>query len=615
MNWNWQSFAAAGLLGMFVVLAGGAALRESPTVDEVAHIGAGLSYLQRFDLRLNPEHPPLGKMIAAVPLVVRRTRGDYSGPAWKAGESFFGAFLAEWAFGDWVLNRWNDLRSTLMWARAPMLLLSAALGLIIFVYARRIGGPMGAILCLTAYVTAPVFLTFGPLVITDIPVTLFSLIALWQFAETWANPTRRNVLLLALAIAAALLSKFTGAILFVAFAAFALHSRWRPLQEEPADSERRTWRRLRRRAVLVSIFWAVIAVYAFYFIFSWNQPNDAVNRVPTDALRRILMPPWLYVRGLLMMLSMAKRPTFLLGHAYSHGVPFYFPVIFLLKSSSGMLGLLGIAIAAAIGHRKYRTPAVIPDRLRIHWRVLCVSLVVFTVICLLSPMNISLRHFTVPLVLLILLLAPLPRILTALPGTKVLQGATAVFAGLCIVTAVRSYPYYFPYVNVLGMGRPAYTLVNDSNVDWNHGMFEAKQFVRDHGLKQVNLDYLGMTDPAFIIPEAVIWDCQSPKDDDAGKWAILSATMILENHNCGWLVQYPTEPIAGGSLYAVRLPDRIPATGSPGGPPEPSARKLLFGIPGDARAMFVDLTRQPEKIPAAIEAMMRDYEKQQKKNK
>src|SRR4051794_2906666 len=170
MNWTWHSIAAAGLICLSLGLAGGAALRESATVDEVAHIGAGLSYLQKFDLRLNPEHPPLGKMIAAAPLVVRGTRADYSGPAWKVAESFIGAFISEWVFGDWVLGRWNDLRSTLMWSRLPMLLLAALLGLVVFVYGSRIGGPTGGLLCLTLYVTAPVFLTFGPLVITDVPV-------------------------------------------------------------------------------------------------------------------------------------------------------------------------------------------------------------------------------------------------------------------------------------------------------------------------------------------------------------------------------------------------------------------------------------------------------------
>ena len=40
------SVAAGVLLILMAVLAGGAALHESVTVDEVAHIGAGLSYLQ-----------------------------------------------------------------------------------------------------------------------------------------------------------------------------------------------------------------------------------------------------------------------------------------------------------------------------------------------------------------------------------------------------------------------------------------------------------------------------------------------------------------------------------------------------------------------------------------
>ena len=59
---------AALLLMLMAILAGGAALRESITVDEVAHIGAGVSYLQKLDLRLNQEHPPLAKVLAAVPL-------------------------------------------------------------------------------------------------------------------------------------------------------------------------------------------------------------------------------------------------------------------------------------------------------------------------------------------------------------------------------------------------------------------------------------------------------------------------------------------------------------------------------------------------------------------
>jgi hypothetical protein len=83
---------AVALLVYMAVLASGAALRESTTVDEVAHIGAGVSYVQRLDMRLNEEHPPLPKVLAGLSLVLRGTKADYSHISWTASEEFFPAY-------------------------------------------------------------------------------------------------------------------------------------------------------------------------------------------------------------------------------------------------------------------------------------------------------------------------------------------------------------------------------------------------------------------------------------------------------------------------------------------------------------------------------------------
>jgi len=85
--------AAAALLGAMFLLAGGAALHESATVDEFAHVAAGMSYWQRLDMRLNGEHPPLGKALAGLALAVRGTHADYSSPAWQVSTDFFSAYL------------------------------------------------------------------------------------------------------------------------------------------------------------------------------------------------------------------------------------------------------------------------------------------------------------------------------------------------------------------------------------------------------------------------------------------------------------------------------------------------------------------------------------------
>ena len=98
------SILAILLLAMMFLLAGGAALRESVAVDEVAHIGAGVSHLQTLDMRFNEEHPPLAKVLASLPLVARGTHADYSGTIWNASRQFFPAYLGEWIFGEYVLT-------------------------------------------------------------------------------------------------------------------------------------------------------------------------------------------------------------------------------------------------------------------------------------------------------------------------------------------------------------------------------------------------------------------------------------------------------------------------------------------------------------------------------
>src|SRR5436189_697132 len=63
---------AAAALVAFIALALGDLLTASPTSDETAHLAAGYSYLVTYDYRLNPEHPPLAKMFAALPLLGMR---------------------------------------------------------------------------------------------------------------------------------------------------------------------------------------------------------------------------------------------------------------------------------------------------------------------------------------------------------------------------------------------------------------------------------------------------------------------------------------------------------------------------------------------------------------
>ena len=625
--------AVALLLAMMAVLSGGAARRESVTVDEVAHIGAGVSYLQKLDLRMNEEHPPLAKVLAASPLVLRGVHADYSNTSWTFSGKMFNSYLGEWVFGHWLIMRWNDPYSTVMWARVPMLLLTLLLGLAIYVYGSRLGDARGGLLCLCVYASMPAFLAFGPLVITDIAIALFWVLAVWQLPAMWRSPSRGTVLKFGLVLAGAFLSKFSSGLLFFVFVAFALSLRWRAVPEQPTDkAARRAWRRRAWRNLAKATFWAACFVYVFYFVLSWNEPTDSYSMIPhfpaSPILRRLLMPLWKYLRGLLgFAFSAGSRPTYILGHAYSHGVWFYFPVLFVLKSPLAFLLLLLLALVIAIFLKGRAAglssvqPSALPTGMELHWRALWVSLVVFVAACMLNRLDLSIRHFLVALALLILLLAPLPRMLRSLRrsnwrGARSAQWATIGLAAGSLATAVWAYPNYFPFLNVLSRGRPGYLLVNDSNLDWNQALPQVESFVRQRGLNQILLDEYGFTEPTVYVPQAQIWSCQEPSPVDAGRWAVVSASSIADGHNCLWLMQYPHQALAGGSMYAIQLPQTIPAVGTPGGPPLPEAYRYLGGAPGfDPRPVFLNCIRDPEQLQPTMDRMQAMMEAAARKKK
>lgn len=612
------------------MLASGAARHESVTIDEVAHTAAGVSYLQKLDMRMNEEHPPLAKLIAALPLVLRGARADYSNASWTFSAGVFHEYLGEWVFGHWFVMKWNDPVSTMFWARLPMLFMTLVLGFVIYALGSKLGGNWGGLLCLAAYVSMPAFLTFGPLVLTDVVITLFWVLTAWYLANMWLSPSRGKVVVFGLLFAATLLSKFSSGLMFFVFVAVALSLRWRPVPGQPsAKLELKHWRRCAWGNIFKATLWAGLFVYLVYLVLSWNQPTDVFSLIPhfpaSPVLRRVLMPLMVYVRGLLgFAFGALSRPTYILGHAYPHGVWFYFPVLFFLKSTLAFLLLLLLSAVASLGMKQSGAQYTSVSKGReLNWRCLWVSLVIYTVACLLSHLDLSIRHFLTPLALIIMLLAPFPRMLETLRSRKPPLGRatiwiTAALAFMSLVTAVRAYPNFMPFLNSLSMGRPGYALVNDSNLDWDQAFPEVETFARQYGLKRLLFDEYGFTEPWAYIPEAQTWNCQTPSAEDANQWAVVSANEIADAHNCLWLLKYPRQELAGGSMYAIQLPATFPAAGAPDGPPLPSDYHTLSGMKlgdEDPISIFRICIRDPAQIQPTWDRMMAMVKAEQAKQK
>src|SRR5258708_34149014 len=92
----------------------------SAVYDETAHLPAGYTYLTLRDFRMNPEHPPLTKELAALPLLLLDVRMPNASAPWSLGQ--------QWEFGHRFLYEWNDGDRVLFWGRLPLVALGGVLG-------------------------------------------------------------------------------------------------------------------------------------------------------------------------------------------------------------------------------------------------------------------------------------------------------------------------------------------------------------------------------------------------------------------------------------------------------------------------------------------------------
>ncbi len=586
----WRRFTEAlvvMLLLLFMLLAAIFAMTyESPVQDEMVHLPAGVSYWQRHDARLNLEHPLLIKMLAAIPVLWLHPHADYRDAAWaEAAHDYEG----QWEFGDRFFSEWNrDIPRIIFWARVPMVAVGLTLAVLVWIMGRGLGGHWGGLLSLLVYVTSPFFLSNSPIVTTDVGVTLFVLWSGWLFASLWNQPGGKRAVGLGLVLAGALLSKYSAGLLLPGLLLAALWLRRRdqrlhgPFRIAPRE-------RYRLRMLLLAAATAPAAVYLYCLPWMWRTPVERVVSLGPGhggrlrplltglqdfldrhgLLTHLLMPPLVYLHGVGSTLVGLRRPVYLLGHHYSEGKWFYFPVLMFYKMAPGFLLLLLLAGTLLVWrwrhpglHRKAFLDEISPGH-GSHNRVLLALFAVFAAAAIASHLNIGLRHFSVPIALLMVFVAWLPRLMQKLPSRRRwLAGfACSGLALSCLYTGLAAFPYYLAYFNHFRGSRPAWQIAADSNLDWGQSLPAIREFMKLHGIRHIALDTFGSMDRSVYIAHYVQWRCerthQLPEE-----WAAVSAAQIAAFTNppstCAWLFAYPHWSLAGNSMFVFH---RVGGTG------------------------------------------------------
>jgi hypothetical protein len=499
----------AGLVAAAVALQAGLSIHamrgNSATFDEGAHLPAGYTHIALLDHRLNPEQPPLVKLLAAAPLLAIGPEVKTTDVSWTEAR--------QWEFGRRFLYRWNDGDRLLFLGRLPVVALASCLVIAVFLVGERRFGTTPALAAAFLTALCPDVLAHGSLVTTDLAFALFFFLSVVVAERLLEQATPRRLCAAGLATGAAFATKFSAPILLLVFGAFALRVvlRSRPFETALVGEPSEVKSPLARLAHVAGLLAAVgalslLVVWSSYGFHAGLSPDPVVReelRQPLVSAQpgplrsavawagRARIVPEDFSRGLLFVTEhSAARPTFLLGERRDSGFPFYFAITFLLKTPVPLLLLAALAL--------YRVPSLPRREAWLLWLPVAIYLAATAT----RGLQIGHRHLLPIYPFLFLAAGEAAAALAAwrAPRGAWLAGALALwYAG----GTLSQHPYYLAYFNELDGGpRNGWRLLVDSNLDWGQDLKRLAEWARANHVESLKLSYFGSADPAYYGIEA-----------------------------------------------------------------------------------------------------------------
>jgi len=507
------NIAAVCLLSIVFLLCLLSIKDDSLTMDELAHLPSGYSYLTQKDMRLNQEHPPLIKDLSALPLLLIK---DINFPseidAWKNDIN------GQWIFGNqFLFNANNQADKMIFWGRVPMILVLLALGFYVFKWTREKYGNKSALLALFLFSFSPTLLAHGRLVTTDVGASLGMFVALYYFLKALKDPNKKNIVLSGLAFGLAQLLKFSSIMIAPLFV-FLAFLWW--IQKSGTFQQ----------ALKVLVFTFVLGALLIYPVYQFhvldypveNQARDieaTLDAPPVGFLSPVLSGmakiPVLrayaqYLLGLAMVFRRATggNTTFFLGEVSSSGWKNYFPIVYLIKEPITFHFLSALSLLCACLYIKqpfWKKPIQrINKWIKSHFAEFAIFsfLGLYWLSTLTSNLNIGVRHLLPTFPFVMLLIAGMTKEILKPPYLKIKYGILGLLLLWQIISVVSVFPYFLTYFNEI-IGGPdngsIYTV--DSNLDWGQDLKRLKQWTDDNEIEKIYIDYFGGTDVKYYFHE------------------------------------------------------------------------------------------------------------------
>jgi len=407
----------AGLIVVHLVLATAAAWNKCATFDEASHLANGYSIWATGDYRMFPVGLATQRWMT-LPLIAAGVPGPATDqPLWHGAHN--------WDYGRQILFETKlDGEKLLREARFMTSLLSAALALLTFVWARRLFGTAGGFVALTLYVLNPTVLAHGALATLDMGASLAILAAMTSLWSVLHRFTYGRLALSAIVWGLAFCAKFST-LLIIPMGLILVGVRifdgraWdvpkSALRRITGAKAKAAYGALVMGAHVVGVWLVIWALFGFQFDTFREYPNDpqsiytgTFDEVAAQAPRytgllrfarenRLLPEAYLYSFADTVRTT-EGRVSYLDGWFGIYGFKSFFPLAFAYKTPLAVFGFVLLGLAAHAARRMHQVRIEKRAPLSLLWegtyRVLplIVILVVYGATAILGGMNIGIRH-------------------------------------------------------------------------------------------------------------------------------------------------------------------------------------------------------------------------------
>lgn len=509
---------------------------QNASYDEHSHLPAGYTYWKTGDFRLNPQHPPLVKLLAALPLVLLDPHVRWTHKSW-AGDT-----PDEWDFGGRLLYAWgNDADRLVFWGRVPIVLLSLLLGVYVFRWSAERFGPRAGVFGLVLYAFCPNIIAHSRFVTMDVALSTFLTMTFYYLWRYRRDGTRRALWMCATSLGLALASKFSAVLLAPVVVAWVAWPRAVAPPSGPAAGTKRSKKKKDAAAVArpaPSGALAAIVVIGGSAAIVWGS--------------YFFSDPGAYFRGLAAVRG-DHHPDhyfYLMGHFKQGGWWYYFLTACLFKAP--VPAMLAIAAAGVIAWRERASQAHADAFL------LAPAVLFFVLTSALAP-NLGVRY-VLPVFPLFFVFAS--RIGEMLTRSRAGLAFITVLAVWQVAGTLRVHPDYIAYFNEPS-GGPArgYRLLDDSNLDWGQDLKRLGEYLKERQITDVRLCYNSQGHPPYYgISARRILTPQLAQAPEPGFYAIaVSCLLRVRGSNepgkpdLDWLARYEPVGRVGYSFYLFRF--------------------------------------------------------------